>query len=109
MFGWDMLVPYLHFLGQNPRYLGNDENILDFQRLEVAYNVAAWQNQLTRPAPKPLQHEHKIARSDSVLIKNHTTATWDPKYLDNFWVTDICSNAVHAKDAKRKPQHTWLM
>ena len=106
MFGRDPLVPYIQFLEAKPRYLGNDENLLDLQRMEVCHQIAAKQIALARKKHRQpnsqMVHDHKIKIGDSVLIKDHTAKAWDPKYQDNYRVVNIFGNNVIVKDAKGK-------
>ena len=65
------------------RYLGTDENILFPRTLKNMYQLIAnnieqaWKIMDTK-APIP---DRKLGEGDSVLLQDHTTGVWDPRYM----------------------------
>ena len=68
------------------RYLGTDENILSLEAVKnmyqhVASNLEEAQKKRDNKAPAP---DRKLSEGDSVLLKDHSTGVWDPRYPGDF-------------------------
>ena len=68
------------------RYLGTNENILSLDALNNMYHLFASSLKQARKkrdtrAPVPVR---KLSEDDSLLLKDHTTDVWDPRYSGNY-------------------------
>ena len=82
MFGRDPIVLLNSLLTPTVIYLGTKENILPLEILKnmfqlIASNLEQAQKKRDTKAPIP---DRKLSQGDSILLKDHTTGVWDPRY-----------------------------
>ena len=104
MFGQDPYMPLNQLISQARRYPGNDEgipnletlqNLLQMTTAQIEY-AATRRNQSFKPV-KP--HDFKVG--DLVLVRNHTSKTFEEKYQDSFHVVwPLGKNQLEVKDQK---------
>ena len=90
MFDRDALTILQHLIQPKLRYMGTSDLILDFELMSNIYQVQIHNVKLARqqvledqkPVPDP-----DIKTGDLVLVKDHTSKTFMPKYKTNFCVT----------------------
>ena len=78
----DLIVPLNSLLIPTIKYLGTDENILSLEALKnmnqfVASSLKHARKKRDTKAPVI---DRKLNEGDSVLLKDHTTGVWDPRY-----------------------------
>ena len=105
MFGRDALTNLQHFILPKLRYMGTNDLILNLELMSNIYQVQIHNLKLTRhcliedqrPVPKP-----KIKTCDLVLVKDHTSTSFMPKYKTDFRIIRILGNRVEVKDNNGK-------
>ena len=108
MFGRDALTNLQHHISPKLRYMGANDLILDLELMSNIYQVQIHNLKLARqhviedqrPVPDP-----KIKTGDLVLIKDHTSTSFMPKYKTDFHVIRIIGNKVEVKGNNCKK--TW--
>ena len=102
MFGRDPLIPLQRLIQPAPKYLGTDENVPNLDALKNVYQMVAQQLEFarTRRDPKkPFKHDHKLQEGDLVLVRNHTSKAFQPKYKEDYRVVKFLGkNQVEIKD-----------
>ena len=105
MFGRVALTNLQHLMKPKLRYMGTSELILDLELMSNIYQVQIHNLKLARqwviedqkPVPNP-----DINTGDLVLVKDHTSKTFMPKYKTDFCVIRVLGNKVEAKDDNGK-------
>ena len=105
MFGRDVLTNLQHLMSPKLRYMGTNDLILDLELMSNIYQIQIHNLKLARqhviedqrPVPDP-----KIKTSDLVLVKDHTSTSFMPKYKTDFHVIRILGNKVEVKDNNSK-------
>ena len=108
MFGRDALTNLQHLNLPKLWYMGTSDLILDLELMSNIYQVQIHNLKLERqhvskdqrPVPDP-----KIKTGDLVLVKDHTSTSFMPKYKMDFRVIRILGNKVEVKDNNGKK--TW--
>ena len=105
MFGRDALTNLQHLIKPRLRYMGTSELILDLELMSNICQVQIHNLKLARqwviedqkPVPNP-----DINTGDLVLMKDHTSKTFMPKYKSDFHVIRVLGNKVEVKDNNGK-------
>ena len=100
MFGRDALTNLQHLIKPKLRYVGTSDLILDLELMSNIYQVQIHNLKLARqwviedqkPVPDP-----NIKTSDLVLVKDHTSKTFMPKYQTDFCAIHVLGNKVEVK------------
>ena len=86
MFGRDPIILLNLLSTSTVRYLGTNEYILSLESLKNVYQLIASnleqaekKSNTTTPIP-----DRKCSESDSILLKDHTTGVWDPRYTKDY-------------------------
>ena len=97
MFGRDAVLLLNSLLSPQLRYLGNDLNILSLEALKNMYHIATenvhW-SRARHDSTLPQHLHHHFTEGDTVLIKNHTTGPFDPRYIGDYRIVSFKGNQV---------------
>ena len=105
MFGKDTLTNLKHLISPKLRYMGMEELILDLEIMSNIYQAQIHNLKLARqhiikdqkPVPDP-----KINTGDLVLVRDHTSKSFMPKYKTDYHVIRVLGNKVEVKDNNGK-------
>ena len=105
MFGRDALTNLKHLISPKLRYMGMEELILDLEIMSNIYQSQIHNLKLARqrviedqrPVPDP-----NINTCDLVLVRDHTSKSFMPKYKTDFRVIRVLGNKVEVKDNNGK-------
>ena len=105
MFGRDALTNLKHLISPKLRYMGMEELILDLEIMSNIYQSQIHNLKLARqhviedqrPVPNP-----KINTGDLVLVRDHTSKSFMPKYKTDYHVIRVLGNKVEVKDNNGK-------
>ena len=105
MFGRDALTNLKHLISPKLRYMGMEELILDLEIMCNIYQAQIHNLKLARqciiedqkPVPDP-----KINTGDLVLVRDHTSKSFMPKYKTDYRVIRVLGNKVEIKDNNGK-------
>ena len=105
MFGRDVLTNLKHLISPKLRYMGIEELILDLKIMSNIYLSQIHNLKLARkcviedqkPVPSP-----KINTGDLVLVRDHTSKSFLPKYKTDYRVIRVLGNKVEVKDNNGK-------
>ena len=105
MFGRDVLTNLQNLILPKLRYMGTNDLILDLELMSNIYQVQIHNLKLARqcviedqkPVPDP-----NIKTGDLVLVKDHTSTSFMPKYKTDFCAIRILGNKVEVKDKNSK-------
>ena len=105
MFGRDALTNLKHLISPKLRYMGTEELILDLEIMSNIYQAQIHNLKLARqcviedqkPVPDP-----KINMGDLVLVRDHMSKSFMPKYKTDYCVIRVLGNKVEVKDNNGK-------
>ena len=105
MFGRDTLTNLKHLICPKLRYMGTEELILDLKIMSNIYQLQIHNLKLARqhaiedqrPVPNP-----NINTGDLVLVRDHTSKSFMPKYKTDYRVIRVLGNKVEVKDNNGK-------
>ena len=105
MFGRDALTNVKHLISPKLRYMGMEELILDLEIMSNIYQAQIHNLKLARqcviedqkPVPDP-----RINTGDLVLVRDHTSKSFMPKYKTDYCVIRVLGNKVEVKDNNGK-------
>ena len=105
MFGRDALTNLKHLIYPKLRYMGMEELILDLEIMSNIYQSQICNLKLARqcviedqrPVPDP-----NINTGDLVLVRDHTSKSFMPKYKTDYCVIRVLGNKVEVKDNNGK-------
>ena len=105
MFGRDVLTNLKHLISPKLRYMGMEELILGLEIMSNIYQVQIHNFKLARqciiedqrPIPDP-----RINTGDLVLVRDHTSKSFMPKYKTDYFVIRLLQNKVEVKDNNGK-------
>ena len=104
-FGRDALTNLKHLISPKLRYMGTEELILDLEIMSNIYQSQIHNLKLARqrviedqrPVPDP-----NINTGDLVLVRDHTSKSFMPKYKTDYRVIRVLGNKVEVKDNNGK-------
>ena len=111
MFGRNPVLPLNSLLSPRLWYLGNDLNLLSLEALQNMFHIVTenLRKALSRwDSPMHPLLLVSLQNGACVLIKNHTAAPFDPKYVGNFRVVKVIGNQVElvsSMEVKSKREH----
>ena len=84
MFSRDPVPPLNTLLIPTIQYMGDSEGLLSLETLKSLYKTVATNIKIARNKrdPKTQDLPTPLKEGDTVMIKNHTTCPFDPKYID---------------------------
>ena len=104
MFGHDAAVKHTLLESENPKYLGTNEGMINVRLMNKLYNVVVHNLNKARKArdgkkkgTTPKEPE-KLKVGDNILVRDHTSKAFQPKYKDFCIVGLIGKNQVKIKD-----------
>ena len=105
MFGRDALTNLKHLISPKLRYMGMEELILDLEIMSNIYQSQIHNLKLARqcviedqrPVPDP-----NINTGDLVLVRDHTSKSFMPKYKTDYHVIRVLGNKVEVNDNNGK-------
>ena len=107
MFGREANVKHNLLASESPRYLGTDESMINIELMKKLYLVVAHNLHEARIARdkntvKKIPREVDILRiGDNVLVRDHTSKVFQPKYKDFCIIGFLGKNQVEIKDNHR--------
>ena len=121
MFGREAAVKHNLLESENPKYLGTENNMINTELLSKLYLVVAHNLNEARKArdgnnrKKMTKNPDQLKIGDNVLVRDHTSKAFQPKYKD-FCITGLLgknqvkikdnhghTTKVHHKDVKKIP------
>ena len=104
MFGCEPAVKHTLLESENPKYLGMDDGMINVGLLTKLYHVVAHNLNKARKARdgnkkgKTPKEPEKLKVGDNILIRDHTSKAFQPKYKDFCIVGLLGKNQVEIKD-----------
>ena len=108
MFGRDALTNLSHLTKPNLRYMGTEDLILDLKLMSNIFQTQIHNLRMARECMNEGQQpvlRLNIKVGDLVLVRDHTSKCFTPKYKVDFRVVHIQGNKVEVKDNNGKL--TW--
>ena len=105
MFGRDALTNLSHLIKPNLRYMGTEDLILDLELMSSIFQTQIHNLRMTRECVIEGQQpvtKSDITAGDLVLVRDHTSKCFMPKYKVDFHVVQIEGNKVEVKDNNEK-------
>ena len=103
MFGHEAAVKHTLLESENPKYLGTNEGMINVGLMTKLYNVVAHNLNVARKArdgkkgTTPKESE-RLKTGDNILVQDHTSKAFQPKYKDFCIVGLLGKNQVEIKD-----------
>ena len=104
MFRWEAAVKHTLLESENPKYLGTNDGMINMGLMTKLYNVVAHNLNEARKArdgkkkgTTPKEPE-KLKLGDNILVRDHTSKAFQPKYKDFCIVGLLEKNQVEIKD-----------
>ena len=104
MFGREAAVKHTLLESENPKYLGTNEGMINVELMTKLYNVVAHNLNEARKArdgkkkrTTPKEPE-RLKIGDNILVRDHTSKAFQPKYKDFCIVGLVGKNQVEIKD-----------
>ena len=104
MFGHEAAVKHTLLESGNPKYLGTNEGMINVGLMTKLYNVVAHNLNEARKARDgkkkgtTQKEPEKLKVSDNILVRDHTSKAFQPKYKDFCIVGLVGKNQVEIKD-----------
>ena len=104
MFGHEAAVKHMLLEWEIPKYLGTNDGMINVGLITKLYNVVAYNLNEARKARdrnrkgiKPKEPE-ELKIGDNILVRDHTSKAFQPKYKDFCIVGLLGKNQVEIKD-----------
>ena len=104
MFGREAAVKHTLLQSESPKYLRIDDGMINVELMTKLYMVVAYNLNQARKATdgnkksKTIKEPEKLKIGDSVLVKDHTSKAFQPKYKDICIIGLLGKNQVEVKD-----------
>ena len=104
MFGHEAAVKHTLLESERPKYLGTDNGMINVELMTKLYHVVAHNLNEARKArdnnkkSKTSKEPEKLKIGDNVLIRDHTSKSFQPKYKDFCIVGLLGKNQIEIKD-----------
>ena len=104
MFGHEAAVKHTLLEAENPKYLGTDDGMINIGLMTKLYHVVAHNLNEARKARdgnkkgKTPKEPEELKVGDNILIRDHTSKAFQPKYKDFCIVGLLGKNQVEIKD-----------
>ena len=104
MFGHEAAVKHSLLESENPRYLGTDDGMINIGLMTKLYHVIVYNLNEARKArdknkrDRTLKEPEKLKIGDNILVRDHTSKAFQPKYKDLCIVGLLGKNQVETKD-----------
>ena len=95
MFGREATVKHNLLESENQKYLGTDDSMINTELMSKLYLVIAHNlNEATKSTPNTV----KLKVGDNVLVRDHISKAFQPKYKDFCIIGLLGKNQVKIKD-----------
>ena len=104
MFGREAAVKHNLLESESPKYLGTDDSMINVKLMSKLYLVAAHNLNEARKArdrknkKKNIKNPDQLKKGDNILVKDHTSKAFQPKYKDFCIIGLLEKNQVEIKD-----------
>ena len=104
MFGREAAVKHTLLESENPKYLGTDDSMINIGLMTKLYHVVAHNLNEARKARdgnkkgKTPKEPEELKVGDNVLVRDHTSKAFQPKYKDFCIIGLLGKNQVEIKD-----------
>ena len=104
MFGCEAAVKHTLLESENPKYLGTDDGMINMGLMTKLYHIVANNLNKARKARdgnkkgKTPKEPKKLKVGDNILVRDHTSKAFQPKYKDFCIVGLLGKNQVEIKD-----------
>ena len=107
MFGHEAAVKHTLLESERPKYLGTDNSMINLELMTKLYMVVTHNLNEARKArdgnkkKKTTKEPEKLKIGDNVLVRDHTSKAFQPKYKDLCIVGLLWKNQIEIKDNHR--------
>ena len=104
MFRREAAVKHTLLESENPKYLGTDNSMINVSLMNKLYHVVAHNLNEARKARdgskkgKTVKEPKELKVGDNVLVRDHTSRAFQPKYKDFCIIGPLGKNQVEIKD-----------
>ena len=104
MFGCKATVKHTLLQSESPKYLGTDDGMINVELMTKLYMVVAHNLNQARKARdgnkkgKTIKEPEKLKIGNNVLVRDHTSKAFQPKYKDFCIIGLLGKNQVKVKD-----------
>ena len=101
MFGCEAAVKHTLLESENPKYLGTDDSMINMNLMNKLYHVVAHnlnEARKARDGSKTAKEPEELKVGDNVLVRDHTSKVFQPKYKDFCILGLLGKNQVEVKD-----------
>ena len=104
MFGCEAAVKHTLLQSESPKYLGTDDGMINVELMNKLYMVVAHNLNQARKARdgnkknRTVKEPEKLKIGDNVLVRDHTSKAFQPKYKDFCIIGLLGKNQVKVKD-----------
>ena len=104
MFGCEAAVKHSLLESENPKYLGTDDGMINIGLMTKLYHIIAHNLNEARKArdknkrDRTPKEPEKLKIGDNILVRDHTSKAFQPKYKDFYIVGLLGKNQVEIKD-----------
>ena len=104
MLGREAMVKHTLLQSESPKYLGTDDGLINIELMTKLYMVVAHNLNQARKARdgnkknRTIKEPEKLKIGDNVLVRDHTSKAFQPKYKDFCIIGLLGKNQVEVKD-----------
>ena len=104
MFGCEAAVKHTLLQSESPKYLGTDDGMINIELMNKLYMVVAHNLNQARKARdgnkknRTVKEPEKLKIEDNILVRDHTSKVFQPKYKDFCIIGLLGKNQVEVKD-----------
>ena len=104
MFGREATVKHTLLQSESPKYLGTDDGMINIELMNKLYLVVVHNLNQARKARdgnrknRTVKEPEKLKVGDNVLVRDHTSKAFEPKYKDFCIIGLLSKNQVEVKD-----------
>ena len=104
MFGHETAVKHTLLESERPKYLGTDDGMINLELISKLYMVVAHNSNEARKARdgnrkgRTAKEPEELKIGDNVLVRDHTSKAFQPKYKDFCIVGLLGKNQIEIKD-----------
>ena len=104
MFGREAAVKHTLLQSESPKYLGTDDGMMNIELMNKLYMVVVHNLNQARKARdrnkknRTVKEPEKLKFGDNVLVRDHTSKAFQPKYKDFCIIGVLGKNQVEVKD-----------
>ena len=104
MFGCEATVKHTLLQSESPKYLGTDNGMINVELMNKLYMVVAHNLNQARKARdrnkknRTVKEPEQFKMGDNILVRDHTSKAFQPKYKDFCIIGLLGKNQVEVKD-----------